>query len=66
MEEEGVELIAGLDRLAILGFAEVIRHLPDMLRLRREVRRRFVEDSVDLFVPIDYPGFNLPMAAWAD
>jgi lipid-A-disaccharide synthase len=65
MEDAGVELIAGLDRLAILGFAEVVRHLPDMLRLRREVRERFVQDSVDLFVPIDYPGFNLPMAKWA-
>ncbi len=65
MEEAGVELIAGLDRLAILGFAEVVRHLPDMLKLRRQVRERFVKDSVDLFVPIDYPGFNLPMASWA-
>ena len=65
MAEAGVELIAGLDRLAILGFAEVIRHLPDMLRLRREVRERFERESVDLFVPIDYPGFNLPMARWA-
>jgi lipid-A-disaccharide synthase len=65
MEEAGVDLIAGLDRLAILGFAEVVRHLPDMLRLRKEVRERFVREPVDLFVPIDYPGFNLPMAKWA-
>jgi lipid-A-disaccharide synthase len=65
MEEAGVDLIAGLDRLAILGFAEVLRHLPDMLRLRKEVRERFAREPVDLFVPIDYPGFNLPMAKWA-
>ncbi|MEJ2482509.1 MAG: lipid-A-disaccharide synthase [Gemmatimonadota bacterium] len=65
MKEAGVELIAGLDRLAILGFAEVVRHLPDLFRLRTEVRERFVRESVDLFVPIDYPGFNLPMAKWA-
>lgn len=64
MAEAGVELIAGLDRLAILGFAEVVRHLPDILHLRREVREFVVREQVDLLVPIDYPGFNLPLAEW--
>jgi len=65
MEAAGVELLAGLDRLAILGFAEVVRHLPDMLALRKQVRSFFEREGVDLFVPIDYPGFNLPLARWA-
>ncbi len=65
MAESGVELLADLDRLAILGFAEVVKHLPDMLRLRREVRQFIRTRGVDLVVPIDYPGFNLPLAAWA-
>ena len=65
MEREGVELLAGLDRLAVLGFAEVVRRLPDFARLRRQVRRFLTDEGVDLFVPIDYPGFNLPMACFA-
>ncbi len=65
MAAEGVELLADLDRLAVLGFAEVLRHLPDLARLRREVRRFLVERDVDLLVPIDYPGFNLPLARFA-
>lgn len=65
MAAEGVELLADLDRLAVLGFAEVVRHLPDLARLRRQVRRFLVEQSVDLVVPIDYPGFNLPLAGFA-
>jgi lipid-A-disaccharide synthase len=64
MAEAGVELLAGLDRLAILGFAEVLRHLPDILRLRREVRKFILRENIDLLVPIDYPGFNLPLAEW--
>jgi lipid-A-disaccharide synthase len=64
MAAAGVELLAGLDRLAILGFAEVIRHLPDLLSLRREVRSFILRENVDLLVPIDYPGFNLPLAEW--
>ncbi len=65
MAAEGVELLADLDRLAILGFAEVVRHLPDLARLRREVRRFLIERKIDLLVPIDYPGFNLPLAGYA-
>jgi len=64
MADAGVELLAGLDRLAILGFAEVVRHLPDILRLRREVRNFVLRENIDLLVPIDYPGFNLPLAEW--
>ena len=65
MAREGVQLLAGLDRLAILGFAEVARRLPDLLALRREVHRSLKERDVDLVVPIDYPGFNLPLAGHA-
>ncbi len=65
MAAEGVELLADLDRLAVLGFSEVVRHLPDLARLRREVRRFLIENAIDLLVPIDYPGFNLPLARFA-
>ncbi|MDP2471153.1 MAG: lipid-A-disaccharide synthase [Candidatus Palauibacterales bacterium] len=65
MASAGVELLADLDRLAVLGFAEVIRHVPDLAGLRRQVRRFLIERDVDLLVPIDYPGFNLPLARFA-
>ena len=65
MAKEGVELLAGLDRLAILGFAEVARRLPDLLAIRRAVHRTLAAREVDLVVPIDYPGFNLPLAGHA-
>jgi lipid-A-disaccharide synthase len=65
MAAEGVELLADLDRLAVLGFAEVVRHLPDFAKLRRDVRRFLVDQEIDLLVPIDYPGFNLPLARFA-
>lgn len=65
MAAAGVELLADLDRLAVLGFAEVVRHLPDLLALRREVRSFLRREGVDLLIPIDYPGFNLPLASWA-
>lgn len=65
MADEGVELLADLDRLAVMGFAEVLRRLPDLLRLRRQTRRFLRREGVDLLVPIDYPGFNLSLACHA-
>jgi lipid-A-disaccharide synthase len=65
MERAGVDLLVGLDRLAVLGFAEVVRHLPFFLRLLRRMERELRERPPDLVIPIDYPGFNLRLAGKA-
>lgn len=65
MARAGVELLADLDTLAVMGFAEVLRRIPSLLRLRRRVRRFLAEEPADLFLPIDYPGFNLSTATFA-
>ncbi len=65
MEEAGVRRLAGLEQLAVMGFAEVVRRLPFFFRLRRRVWRFLEEQPPDLVVPIDYPGFNLPLAEQA-
>ncbi|HIF24378.1 MAG TPA: lipid-A-disaccharide synthase, partial [Gemmatimonadetes bacterium] len=57
MEREGVELLAGLDQLAVMGFTEIVGRL----EFFRELERRLVEElwAADLVVAIDYPGFNM-------
>jgi lipid-A-disaccharide synthase len=62
MAAEGTELLAGLDELAVMGLAEVLKHLPYFIRLRRRVFETLARERVDLVVPIDYPGFNLRLA----
>lgn len=62
MAAEGVELLADVSELAVMGFAEVAARLPFFLRLRRRVFRTLSEEGVDLVIPIDYPGFNLRLA----
>jgi len=59
MAQEGVELLEGLDRLAVMGFAEVIRHLPFFWKLERRLQALLQGGAVDLVLPIDYPGLNL-------
>ncbi len=58
MAAEGVELMAGLDDLAVMGFAEVVRHLAFFWKLERRVKAR-LDRGVDLVLPVDYPGFNM-------
>ncbi|MDZ7779735.1 MAG: lipid-A-disaccharide synthase [Gemmatimonadota bacterium] len=59
MRAEGVQLLAGLDDLAVMGFAEVVRRLGFFRRLERELKEHLHEAGVDLVIPIDYPGFNM-------
>jgi lipid-A-disaccharide synthase len=62
MQEAGVELMAHTDQLAIMGFVEVLRHLPYFAGLMRRVQASLHERRPSLVIPIDYPGFNLRLA----
>ncbi len=59
MEARGVELLAGLDELAVMGFVEVLSRLPFFWRLERRIVSRLDGGEIDLVLPIDYPGLNL-------
>jgi lipid-A-disaccharide synthase len=60
MASKGVELWAGLEELAVMGFVEVAKRLRFFRRLERTVLGAL--DDVDLVLPIDYPGFNMRLA----
>ena len=65
MREAGVELLAELDDLSVMGFVEVVGRLPYFIRLTRRVHEALERERVDLVIPIDYPGFNLRLARHA-
>lgn len=62
MSECGVRLLAGLDDLAVMGFAEVLPRLPFFRRLATQVQRVMDDERPALVVLVDYPGFNMRMA----
>ncbi|MDQ1342570.1 MAG: lipid-A-disaccharide synthase [Pseudomonadota bacterium] len=63
MAEAGCEAWFSADELAVMGLAEIVRHLPRLLRLRRELLERFAATAPDAYVGIDSPEFNLRVAA---
>jgi lipid-A-disaccharide synthase len=62
MREAGVELIEHADNLAVMGFVEVIRHVPRHWALLRQLEQRIRSGRVALVILIDYPGFNMKVA----
>lgn len=64
MREAGLEAWHDSQALAVMGLAEVLAHLPRLLRLRASLRRRLLAWRPDVFVGIDAPDFNLGVEQW--
>jgi len=65
MEAAGVTLLERSDRMSVMGFVEVIRQIPRHYALLSSLKRRLRSGRVALLVVIDYPGFNMKLAAAA-
>ena len=62
MREAGCEALASSDELALMGLAEILRHLPRLIGLRRRLVRELLARRPAVFVGIDAPEFNLGLA----
>ncbi len=59
MMAEGAESLYPMEKLAVRGYVEVLKHLREILGIRAGLRRRLLADKPDLFIGIDAPDFNL-------
>lgn len=62
MRAAGVEILEDVENLAVMGFTEVVRHIPKHYALLGRLRERIENGRVALVVLLDYPGFNLKVA----
>ena len=65
MREAGVHALVPMEQLAVVGIVEVLAHLPAILSARRALEAKLADGGTRLLIPIDYPGFNLPLSASA-
>jgi lipid-A-disaccharide synthase len=63
MQSQGLVSLYPMERLAVRGYAEVLRHYPGLLWLRRRLRRSLLQAQPRLFIGVDAPDFNLGLEA---
>ncbi len=64
MEAAGGTLVKHYRELAFMGFAEVVKNLPTILRNIKFCKQDILAYQPDVLILIDYPGFNLRIAEW--
>ena len=58
LASEGLSSLIPMHTLGIMGFVEVIKHLPRMLYLMRQLKNQLLAAQPDLIVTIDAPDFG--------
>lgn len=62
MINAGVETLQHIKDMAFLGFVEVVKHLPFILKVEKTIIDFVKLNKIKLAILIDYPGFNLRIA----
>lgn len=62
MRAEGMKIIYHSDKMAFLGFVEVLKHLPFIRKVQKKLIDIINNEKIKCIVLIDYPGFNLSIA----
>jgi len=62
LRAQGARLVADVGELAVVGLAEVVRHLPRLRGVFRRVLAEVDRERPALAVLVDYAGFNLRLA----
>jgi lipid-A-disaccharide synthase len=62
MREAGVQTLVDSSEMAVVGLIEVIKHFDVISAAFRKLKQIVLNDSPDLLILIDYPGFNLRLA----
>ena len=59
MQAAGAESLFPMEKLAVRGYVEALRHIHEILGMRRKLARHFIASRPALFIGIDAPDFNL-------
>ncbi len=61
MKSAGMQVLFPMEKLAVNGYLEVLKHYREILGIRNKLRDYFLANKPDLFIAIDAPDFNLDL-----
>lgn len=61
MIQEGFQSEYPMSKLSVFGLFEVIKHLPELLGIRKRLKSSILDAKPDVFIGIDAPDFNLKL-----
>lgn len=61
MQAIGMDVLFPMEKLAVRGYVEVLRHYREIVGIRSKLRERFLAEPPDLFIGVDAPDFNLDL-----
>ena len=61
MQSAGMQVLFPMEKLAVRGYVEVLRHYREILGIRRKLRDYFFAHPPFLFIGVDAPDFNLDL-----
>ncbi|MEE9553488.1 MAG: lipid-A-disaccharide synthase [candidate division Zixibacteria bacterium] len=63
MDISGVDILYHINQLSFLGYWEVVKHIPFIKQVEKDILKQLETRKPSLAILIDYPGFNLRLAA---
>jgi len=61
MQAEGLEVLFPMEKLAVRGYVEVLRHYREIVGIRSSLKKYYLSNRPDLFIAVDAPDFNLDL-----
>ncbi len=58
MTAAGFEAHWPMDKLSVRGYVEALRHIPEILGIRNELKRQLLAEPPSVFIGVDAPDFN--------
>lgn len=65
LRKAGGEVFFDIKEHSVMGFIEIVKHLPKLFRLKKDFGRVMRERRPDCFITVDYPGLNMRLAKMA-
>lgn len=61
MQAAGARTLFPMEKLSVIGFSEVVLRIKELLSIRSQTKKYFLDNPPDIFIGIDAPDFNLPI-----